>query len=196
MFFMKVTWALHINNIFMVKTGLLWRSLNFLGYFKFSLWKYFCWLRPKKFSDVVKHLLLKNMDMHNVNLLNISFLTSYVDVICYLYCKHLETAKLTILQQLEFRFFLRPSPWTDQASIHRKVSWYFPKTKITPMISSNMNKNEHIFILFYFLFASWTLNMKTEPQTFQMLHLPVSTWFYCKDRIGQKLENNNCGKFT
>ena len=64
------------------------------------------------------------------------------------------------------------------------------------MISSNMNKNEHIFILFYFLFASWTLNMKTEPQTFQMLHLPVSTWFCCKDRIGQKLENNNCGKFT
>ena len=25
----------------------------------------------------------------------------------------------------------------------------------------------------------------------QMLHLSVLTWFYCRDRNGQKLENNN-----
>ena len=83
----------------------------------------------RKISNVVNHMLLKNIHIHSLNFLNFVYISVF-DVETAL-----ENAKLAILERLELDIFFFPShPWwvTETFSL-RKIFKYLTKPKMSYM---------------------------------------------------------------
>ena len=96
----------NIDDSFPVETGILVFCIYpqlFSGFFSFADES-----QKKLFSDVVKHMLLKNIHTHSLNLLNFVCIVGFDAEIA------LENAKLAILERLVFQISFSPSqPWSS-----------------------------------------------------------------------------------
>ena len=96
----------------------------------------------KLFSDVVKHMLLKSIHLHSLNLLN------FVCIVGFNVKTALENAKLAILGGLVLQIFFTPSqPWCSTDLLISPGKCWFIATHLRSLFSSRNNQ----FILELFL---------------------------------------------